>query len=200
MRFRTLLSLALTGTLATAVATTVATPADANGFGLANGCCPFADNAKHWYNYATLETRTRDAVKYAMLNLDAQSDITVAADTTPDASTDTEHFDRYYVDHWDLDWDGSSSGYNLYAFAKCVKYWPRASDTAPWLCDQYEVRYDLADVDRFTTTQRKALACHEVGHTVGLDHSNESSSCMRTGAHTTVKLSSHDVAHINGRY
>ncbi|GAA2390079.1 matrixin family metalloprotease [Nonomuraea africana] len=183
-----------------ATVVTTASPAGANGFGSADGCCPFADNAKHWYNYASLETRTRTAVKAALLNLDAQTDMTVAPDTTPDPSTDVESYDRYYVDHWDLDWDGSSTGYNLYAYAKCVKNIAPADSTQPWRCDQYEVRYDLADIDWMTTTKRQALACHEVGHTVGLSHSSESSSCLRTGAHTTIKYSSHDVAHINGRY
>ncbi|MEU6720305.1 matrixin family metalloprotease [Nonomuraea sp. NPDC046802] len=47
-----------------------------------------------------------------------------------------------------------------------------------------------------STTQRQALACHEIGHTVGLDHSTESGSCLRT----VTKYGTHDVAHINGRY
>jgi hypothetical protein len=183
-----------------AAVTTTASPAAANPFGSANGCCPFADNGKHWYNYASLETRTRTAVKAALLNLDAQTDMTVAADSTPDPSTDVESFDRYYVDHWGLDWDGSTTGSNLLAYAKCVKTIPPADSSQPWRCDQYEVRYDLADIDWMTKTQRQALACHELGHTVGLDHSTQSSSCLRKGAHTTVKYSAHDVAHINGRY
>jgi hypothetical protein len=186
--------------LAAAVTTTAASPASANGFGNANGCCPFADNGKHWYNYASLETRTRTAVKAALLNLDSQTDMTVAADTTADPSTDVESFDQYYVDHWDLDWNGSSTGYNLFAYSKCVKANAPASSGQPWTCDQYEVRYDLADIDWMTATQRQALACHEVGHTVGLDHSTESTSCLKTGAHKIIKYSAHDVAHINGRY
>ncbi|MEU7860491.1 matrixin family metalloprotease [Nonomuraea sp. NPDC049141] len=196
MSYRTLLpALALA-----AAVTMTAAPAVANGFGSGNGCCPFADNSKHWYTSETLETRTKSAAKAAMLKLDSQTDMTVAYDSTPDPSTDVEAFDRYYVDYWDLDWDGSSTGYNLFAYSKCVKSIPPADSTQAWRCDQYEVRYDLKDIDWMSTTQRQALACHEIGHTIGLDHSTESGSCLRTGSHTVTKYGTHDVAHINGRY
>ncbi|WP_147425374.1 hypothetical protein [Bailinhaonella thermotolerans] len=174
--------------------------AQANDFGYPSGCCSFADNGQHWYNDDSLESRTKSAFRYAMGNLDAQSVMSDAYDASPNASTDVEAYDAYYVDTWDLDWDGSTTGYNLYGYAKCVKAIAPTPSEDDWRCDQYEVRFDLRDVDGFSTDQRRALACHEVGHTVGLSHSTESSSCLRTGAHTTVKYSAHDVSHLYTRY
>ncbi|MCA0291109.1 MAG: matrixin family metalloprotease [Actinobacteria bacterium] len=93
-----------------------------------------------------------------------------------------------------LDWDGSSTGYNLYAYTKCT------NTTLTGNCDQYQARYDLADVLSFNTSQIRSLALHETGHRVGLDHSTLSDSFMRTGRNTIIHFSSHDKAHVDGRW
>ena len=42
---------------------------------------------------------------------------------------------------------------------------------------------------------RKWLACHELGHTLGLQHSTSTSTCMTLSAQTNV-LNSHDIGHL----
>ncbi|MFC6884236.1 matrixin family metalloprotease [Actinomadura yumaensis] len=53
-----------------------------------------------------------------------------------------------------------------------------------------------------TATQRRQIACHETGHTVGLRHRNTLDSCMYTnaGEGAAATLDAHDRGHINGHY
>jgi hypothetical protein len=51
-----------------------------------------------------------------------------------------------------------------------------------------------------TEANRRSVACHEIGHTVGLRHTTDSSSCMYNGSTYPQTLNAHDRAHINGRY
>lgn len=179
-------------------------PAQANSFGWSvlhpSGCCMHADNKSHSYNYSSLTGNMKVAGNYAMINLGSQTDMTVHYDSTPNNQTDVEMFDQYYDDYWGIDRDGSSTGTNVHARAQCVRALVPAISTSWWKCDQYEVRFDLADMNRFSENERKHTACHEVGHTVGLGHSSQTSSCLRDGRVSTRTYNSHDIAHINGRY
>lgn len=46
---------------------------------------------------------------------------------------------------------------------------------------------------------RKWLACHELGHTLGLQHSTTETTCMTTSAQTDV-LNAHDIGHLEDCY
>jgi hypothetical protein len=43
------------------------------------------------------------------------------------------------------------------------------------------------------------LACHELGHSVGLRHTSSTSSCLNTGGSAST-LSTHDRAHLTNEY
>jgi hypothetical protein len=45
----------------------------------------------------------------------------------------------------------------------------------------------------------KAIACHELGHSVGLRHTSDQASCMKDPP-TSSRLTSHDIAHLNSTY
>lgn len=44
------------------------------------------------------------------------------------------------------------------------------------------------------------LACHELGHSVGLMHSSDANSCMRQAWGSGLHLTAHDIAHLNTLY
>lgn len=62
--------------------------------------------------------------------------------------------------------------------------------------------YQVVRINTDTSPPRVRIACHELGHTVGLRHTDENASCMKqTGAGGRSEvLSRHDRDHINGHY
>ena len=75
----------------------------------------------------------------------------------------------------------------------------------PSVCDRSNVSIDFVEVDIGSNDweDRRKTACHELGHSVGLNHDTES--CMISGEIPNVneqwrRYSSHDVGHINAQY
>ncbi|MGH2750139.1 MAG: matrixin family metalloprotease [Actinomycetota bacterium] len=44
------------------------------------------------------------------------------------------------------------------------------------------------------------VACHELGHSTGLDHTGNADSCMQQGIPNPKYYSDHDKSHINDKY
>lgn len=62
--------------------------------------------------------------------------------------------------------------------------------------------YQVVRINTRYSPPRVRIACHELGHTVGLRHTGQQASCMKRtvdGGNSNT-LSSHDRAHINNRY
>lgn len=67
-------------------------------------------------------------------------------------------------------------------------------------CVHNHVQINQSSDNGTDSNYRKAVVCHELGHTVGLRHTSDTSSCLRNPAQVTVALNDHDKAHINSWY
>lgn len=65
-------------------------------------------------------------------------------------------------------------------------------------CGEWNVYFDTADIPNLSLARRRSLGCHELGHTVGLEHRN--GGCMQNPISTNLSYSSHSLGHVNGRY
>lgn len=78
------------------------------------------------------------------------------------------------------------------------------------LCDHWVVSFDHIEIEGWSDTALKALACHETGHTVGLTHPNVTNHgkpnddiffhCMRVNNYSSGAVGSHGTGHIDNHY
>lgn len=160
-----------------------ATPASADTYGgcyngATEGCIP--DNYRHTWCFATSMDdgpRLRAAALYAMLNLQDQTRYTAAAESCG-AGTDIL-FTRSRV-------------INARGEYICLN---RRGDVC------YQAAVQLNPDQLHNRLNRRKTACHEVGHSVGLQHGRDKSDCMISGHITSghQRYSCHHIRHANNR-
>ncbi|MEV6965877.1 matrixin family metalloprotease [Hamadaea sp. NPDC051192] len=173
-------------------------PAAANFSGAtgATGCNDLnkADNATHSFHNVDLSTAMVNATSWARTNNVDPTDINTTTDPSLDGLTDVVVRDRYYVDFCGHDWYRSSTNGGVVGLATCDD--TNSADE----CEQHTVRYNNYFVDNTSLTNERGLACHEIGHTLGLAH-RTSKSCMQQGYPKPLNnYSAHDAEHINNNY
>lgn len=92
--------------------------------------------------------------------------------------------------------DANYGNNGLYGWNACRS---GASGSHPNMrCSHQWVRLNTA----YTPPSAQRLACHELGHTVGIRHTSSTDTCMTTdlNASTSLQLNAHDRAHINANY
>lgn len=163
------------------------TPALANTFGPV-GCCRWADSSLHtWLNSASGSGAMEwgPKFKWAMNN---ELDPTDMLET----EVSYHHNGSTYVD---ISWWTSSSIYPASGIVTCDV--PLVGDDD--LCDHWHMIFYPGSTGDLAF--HRHVACQEIGHSVGLDHSIESDSCMNNSAPSATGFSYHDaIWHINGRY
>lgn len=139
---------------------------------------PYAEGRTHTVSHVSLTQAWIDASQYARAHLTIVTDMSASLVTYHDA--DVAMYDQ----------NDGDAGY--YGYSQCVTF---ASST---VCSHWHVVFNQfypTNVDK-----RKSIACHEVGHTVGLKDYNVYSSCMHDDEFFPLTYSSHDISHINGKY
>jgi hypothetical protein len=182
---------------------TIGTAGDASAFSWRTGSASLgcdgvnnsADSISHgyWYN-SGLSSVMAQATSWARINAIDPTDINTFSVPALAADTDVVVYDQNYTDWCGEFWNGS--GGFVIGMTHCVSL---ASNPAN-ACEKTEVRYDESYTNGVTTTRRRNLACHENGHTLGLDEELAGTSCMRSHATDYTTYTSGDITWINLNY
>jgi hypothetical protein len=152
-----------------------------------------ADNATHSFHYVDLAQISTAATNWARTNVLNPTAINTTYDSTLDNLTDVVVRDQHYVDYCGYDWL-QPGGSGVVGLATCDSQSPSGQ------CEQHTARYNLNFTQSTSTSNQRGLACHELGHTLGLEH-RTSTSCMQQGYPKPVNdYSPHDKNHISNNY
>jgi hypothetical protein len=136
--------------------------ANANYFGLSggDGCCRFADNKEHTFHFAIVPNQSyRDAMNHIFNHLDNGTVMTTKkVDNT--SATDVVFIAE------------SMGPATLSGKYQCQ------SVNGAGECEKAKVWLNRAGLDGEGQHAKDHTACHEVGHSVGLSHAYQLSSCM----------------------
>lgn len=133
------------------------------------------------FSYHSLTAGNADASTWVRSNVMNPTDL--QAYLNAPGMVDVDVYDGYYGD---TGWVGVTQPKN------CT--WSGSR----WKCNS-NVKFNLSYPSYYdTASERRHIACHEFGHTVGLNHTTNQTSCM--GPPGTLYWSSHDVEHINAYY
>lgn len=163
------------------------------------GCAALneADNRTHTFHNVDVESSTSTAIYWSRENnLDGSTVINPEYDATLGNHTDVVVRDQNYVDYCGKDWmQGSPDTSGTVGLTTCDL-------TAGAPCDQHTVRINLNYTEKASTdtSEKRNLACHEIGHTLGLQH-RDAAGCMKQGLSTTyTDYTDHDRAHLTAEY
>lgn len=147
-----------------------------------------------------------DGVNHIVLRIDLDEEydsgvtLTLGFDyDTTDLNTDTWEED-YCPDDWYHDvcvYDGNYHDNGFWGWNACDD-WTEGSHPN-MICHHNVTRFNHY-YESEPNYDYQHIACHELGHTVGLRHDWRTSSCMNGNGVYSNTLSSHDKNHINGYY
>lgn len=188
----------------------VSSSASAHSFSGASGQTGCGVNAQDngtmtYRRHTGLTTAMRNAVASTLANRVAPTDMTVAAELSSiDSNTDVVYWQANYTGSWcGGRWhEGPGShtgGWVGYAYCRSL---------SGQRCQRSDVYFDQSFEVNATTTERLWLACHETGHTLGLQHvprdswsgTPEFTTCMNESVFTSTAYHSHEIGHINAFY
>lgn len=154
------------------------------GTGATNSGVWLTEDRAFSVGYRNLEASTSDAMADAIEGSYQPTDLEVShgsASSCPDRTFDTCVYDSDYGDNGLLGWNACAGTIrDAHPAQRCSLTWIKIN-----------LHYAGADTMR--------VACHELGHAVGLRHSLELGSCMEEGWGFDT-LTAHDQSHINETY
>ncbi len=193
LRFSILISTGLLVLVAGTLGSQVASATNWSGASGGTGCNAVNRTFDYYLilQYSSLTSNMTSATNYARTNAIDPTDIdTVLSSSNPDVSLVDADFSAVCGYTW---WTSSTSG--VVGLATC-------NSLVLSSCKHHTVYYHQPFTDATTTANRRGLACHEVGHTLGLLH-RSGTSCMPQGypkPALTYEHSHEVLGHINPNY
>lgn len=144
------------------------------------------------YRYVNLTSGVSAALNYSWTYNINPTDL--GSFSTTSSSADVTAYDGEYTNVCGYSWWNSSTGTGVAGVAVCDVLVRSA-------CDRHSVYFHAGYVSSATTSDDRKLACHELGHTLGITHNIHDSylnSCMRSKTWTgTTGYSTHEINMIN---
>ncbi len=151
-----------------------------------------ADGGTHWFHYVSLNSAVQSAVAWTRTYNYDPTDVNTGYDSTLDSATDVIVRNQDYTTYCGFTWHTPTSPGTI-GLATC--------DSLSGLkCEQHTVRFDISYFNAANQSNERGLACHEIGHTLGLTHRDADNGCMKTNAPQNTYLTDHDKAHLNTYY
>ncbi|MFT3887357.1 MAG: hypothetical protein QM713_04235 [Arachnia sp.] len=158
-----------------------------------------ADNSLHTFWYESLTTASSSAVNWARTNIYNPTDIDTTNAAARTSSVDVIVHDAGYVGAWCGGvWYSNPGATNGWVgYVTCESLYGNT-------CEQHYLFFDTDYMGPQSTTNERSLACHELGHTIGLLHRNNQTGvtggCMPSSVNGLTRLTDHDIAHITSNY
>jgi hypothetical protein len=146
-----------------------------------------ANNRDHQLHYYQLLDPQENASKWVMNNVYAPTDVNYFQTTISNADAIVYDFTFGMTGWWGVTYCGSGAAEG-------------GTDPNRW-CRPFTVQYNLSATHVFdSVADRRYIACHELGHSLGLRDVADGATCMDDTEIVHSFLSTHQIADINGQY
>ncbi|MGH3446245.1 MAG: hypothetical protein ACRDP4_01335 [Nocardioidaceae bacterium] len=154
-----------------------------------------ADNANQTVFYSKLYPPTRAAIQHETTQEYQSTDLVVIVVRPPNHLTDVNVYDQHYVDYCNYSWYKPSTNPTGVAGLVVCYHLTRQNE-----CEKHELRITIDWMQTHTRKGQQTIACHEFGHTLGLNHNPGHATCIKDLSYARPHISAHDRHAINSHY